>query len=111
MRPIAFVAGASALVAAGPALADLPSRSYDGYRHMMGDFGYGGFGMIWGAFLMIVLLAALVAGVVALMRWGTLSGPANGGTGGRATEVLDMRFANGEIDAEEYAQRKKLLVG
>ena len=45
----------------------------------------------------------IVAGIIWFVRKG--DGP--GQSGARAE--LDMRFARGEIDAEDYAARKKLL--
>ena len=60
-------------------------------------------GPIW----MIVWLAVLVAIIVGLVRW--LSGL--GGDGRRSTptarDILDERYARGEIDREEYLKRKQ----
>ena len=87
-----------ALLAASPALGD-PGE----YRHMM-DYGYGyGFGMMFGPILWLIVLGLIVAGIIWFVRKG--DGP--GQSGARAE--LDMRFARGEIDAEDYAARKKLL--
>jgi putative membrane protein len=84
----------------------------------MMDNGWGSGGWGWGAWvfmaIMMVIFFALVAGVlVALIRpggWrGTGAGPQTDPGSSDALRILDERFARGEIDAEEYAQRRKLL--
>jgi putative membrane protein len=97
---------ALALTFAGPAFADA-SGGYN-HPHMYGD---NGFGLFMGPVFMLVLLAALVVGIVALIRW---MGPGTGfskESSDSALNALNLRFANGEIDATEYAERKKLLIG
>lgn len=90
------------LVLATPALADT-----DGHGHMMG-WGYGyGFGMILGPVIWIIVLGLVVAGVIWLVR--NLDGEMAQKGSSRALAELDMRLAKGEIDADEYAERKKLL--
>jgi putative membrane protein len=60
-----------------------------------------------GPLFMIALLALLVGLIVVLVRW------LDGGSGGMgrtvrtAREVLDERYARGEIDREEYLLRRK----
>lgn len=63
----------------------------------------------WGpaAIVMIVLMAALLV-VVAVLLFGRSSR----GKGGRsALGILDERYARGDIDSEEYDQRRKALDG
>ncbi|MBD3676841.1 MAG: SHOCT domain-containing protein [Rhodobacteraceae bacterium] len=85
-----------------PAMAD-PGE----YGHMM-DWGYGyGFGMMFGPVLWLIVLGLVVAGVIWLVRRFDAQAPQHGPR--NAIVELDMRFAKGEIDAEEYAARKKLL--
>ena len=64
------------------------------------------FGPLW----MIVWLAVLVAIIVALIRWiaGTSSGAGSART---ARDILDDRYARGEIDREEYLKRKQDIGG
>jgi putative membrane protein len=81
---------------------------------MMWD-GYGGGGGVaawFMLFFMIVFIAAIVVGIVFLVRaLGT------GGGMGReeprrrdeAREILRRRYANGEIDREEYLRRRQDL--
>lgn len=93
-----------AALMAGPAYADAGN-----YGHMM-DWGYGyGFGMMFGPILWIIVLGLVVAGVVWFLR-DTGAGQLRK-TGANAVAELDMRLARGEIDAEDYAARKKLLNG
>jgi putative membrane protein len=87
---------------ATPALADP-----EGYGHMM-DWGYGnGPGMFIGPLMSLLTLVLLIAAAVWLLRH--LDGGQTGRKGSSAQDELDMRLARGEIDAEDYAARKKLL--
>lgn len=71
-----------------------------------GTYGYGGGGFGW--LFMILWLALIVGGVAMLVRW--LSGRSTGGDGsspGRsALDVLKERYARGEINKEEFEQKK-----
>jgi len=80
---------------------------------MMG-WGGGWYGMILGPFFMILVLAAVIALVVLLVRW--LGGPWQGPASQtpeppRRTpnDILKERFARGEIDKEEFDERRRLL--
>jgi putative membrane protein len=78
-----------------------------------------GWGMGWGWLFFLLLLAGVVLLVVAVVRLlsgegrGSKRGP--GGTHGpahgvdRAREILDERYARGEIDAAEYQERLRVL--
>ncbi|MFT5651141.1 MAG: putative membrane protein [Yoonia sp.] len=96
-------------VSAMPALAD----SVDGYdhTHMMRGYGADGYGMFLGPVFMLVLLAALIVGIVALIRWMAPETRHSGTVGNNALDALNLRLANGDIDAKEYADRKKLMLG
>ena len=76
---------------------------------MMGNgfgFGFGipGLGMIlvWG---LIILLIVWVVRLFAAGKGET----ENGRTEQSARQILDERFARGEVDREEYEQRKRTL--
>lgn len=80
---------------------------------MMWGYGWG-----WGAWLVMSVLMVLfwglvIAGIVVLARY--LAGSRQGGPTlpdrGRssAEELLDERFARGEIDQDEYTRRRELL--
>ncbi|MEV6873124.1 SHOCT domain-containing protein [Amycolatopsis sp. NPDC051128] len=73
------------------------------YWHHPGTMGWaGGIGML---VLMALVLAALVAIAVVLVR----RGPQPPGPGDTARRILDERFARGEIDQEEYERRRDAL--
>ena len=86
-------------------------RSYG--PHMMW-WGGGGYGMIFGPLFMIMGLAAVMALVVLLVRW--IGVPLNGPyatlpTPRTALDILKERFARGEIDKDEYEERRRILGG
>lgn len=65
-------------------------------------FGFGG-GFMW--LLWILLIVAIVLVAKALV-----SGNRDGGRSAKsALEVLQERFARGEIDEEEYERKRKVL--
>lgn len=76
------------------------------FDHM--GWGYGhGVGMIFGPVLWLIVLGLVVAGVIWLFR--RLDVPHGPQSRSNALSELDMRFARGEIDEEEYTSRKRLL--
>ena len=87
------------------------AQGYGG--HPMGWEGPGwGWGhMIFGGFMMIAFWGAIILLVVLLVRW--LSGGHAHGSPlpGHKTplQILQERFAKGEIDKEEYEERRQLL--
>ena len=75
---------------------------------MWGPWGDGwwgfGMGLVW-----LVFLGLVVAGVVLVIR-GSSGGTSDRGRGRSALDILDERFARGEIDREEYEERKRVLL-
>lgn len=65
--------------------------------------------MFLGPLFMIAWLALLVAVIVLVVRW--LGGGSFGVSSPLRTprEILDERFAKGEIDQDEYEKRRKVL--
>lgn len=67
--------------------------------------------MFLGPLFLILLLAVLVAAAVLLVRW--LGGSGRGTTPprsqGPALDILKERFARGEIDKEEFEERRRIL--
>ena len=96
---------ASALLPLSLALANGDHGPRSDHPHMWG--GGGGFGMIFGIIVMIVVIAAIVAVIVLLVRW-LAPGPAQR-TGKSALDILEERFARGEIDAQEFQDRRRTL--
>lgn len=79
---------------------------------MMWGYGYDG-GPGWAGWLMmslfmLALWGAVVAGVVLLAR--SLRGRQEPESHADALRILDERLARGEIDAEEYSRRRRLLI-
>ncbi len=106
---------ASAALALAPdmALAQAPSDDRFVYGPHMMWWGGGWYAMIFGPLFMILLLALLIAAVVLLVRWlgAPLQGPVsphqpNGRT---PLDILKERFARGEIDKDEFEERRRVL--
>lgn len=81
---------------------------------MMGGGMMGG-GMIFGLLLMLALLVLVVLGIWALIVWLRRDRAAavggSGGGGSRAREILEERYARGELSTEEYQERLQGLNG
>jgi len=76
--------------------------------HMMW-WGGGWYGMILGPLFMILVLAALIATVVLLVRW--VGGPWQQTAPPHRTplDILKERFARGEIDKNEFEERRRVI--
>ena len=76
---------------------------------MWGDYGMGwgwGWGIL-GAVHMVLWWALLLVGIAVLVKWLLGGTPGGGrGTGSRALEILEERYARGEIDKEEFEAKK-----
>ena len=69
-------------------------------------WGYGGMGMI--------LMALFWFGIIAMVVWGIRStGDARvrQDSSNRAIEILEQRYARGDIDTDEFQQRRTELEG
>jgi putative membrane protein len=93
-----------------------PDPGY-GYGHMWGS-GWGWhLGMIFGPIAMLLFLVGAVAVIVCLARGFSHGGrfghgicPRCGyGRGRAALDILEERFAKGEIDKSEFEEKRKLL--
>jgi putative membrane protein len=85
------------------------AQTGQGPWHMHGwGMGWGG-GMVLGPLLIIGLVILLIALIVPFIR--SIGG---GGAGPRtpsARDILDARYAQGEIDREEYLRRRNDIAG
>lgn len=76
----------------------------------MYDWGYGdnGYG-VWGFVFMLLIMALVVIGVIVAIRYlGSHTG-SSGGQKETALDILQRRYASGEIDKNEYEERRKVL--
>lgn len=65
-------------------------------------YGFGGTGFLW--------MALFWVGVILLVVWAVRQSEGRGSeTRHRALDVLEERFARGEIDADEFASRRRQL--
>lgn len=74
----------------------------------MGNFGWGTGG--FGAVFMILFWGLIILGIAVLIKW--LIGQSSGGSNPRektALNILQERYARGEIDRDEYEQKKRDL--
>ncbi|MBU6488509.1 SHOCT domain-containing protein [Paraburkholderia tagetis] len=78
--------------------------------------GFGGWGMGFGFLFMILVWALVILGIVTLVRWLTWESRARREQNGRVPprdktplEIVQERYARGEINREEYEQKKRDL--
>lgn len=90
-----------------PALAqDMPGH-YEYWRE-----GWGWNHMIFGSLMMVLFWGGVILLVVLVVRWIGGGVHYSGGTpahGPRPMDILEERFARGEIDQEEFENRKRVL--
>lgn len=98
------VGTAIAVAVANPAAA-AGSGGY--YMPHMWEGGHGGF---MGPLMMILFLALVVVVVVLVVRW--LGGAHGAAPPAKAPlDILHERFARGEVDKDDYEERRRLLGG
>jgi len=80
-----------------------------------GDYGMSGWMWVWSAALIVGVLAligGLVWAIVASIAHRRVPQAAAGGSGSApARQILDERYARGELDTEEYRERVRTLSG
>jgi putative membrane protein len=96
MRFVGLTALASASLFTAPAF---PQGSSPWMMHESLDWG-----MWLGPLLMIIPLALLIIAIASLVRW--MGGRDGGARIRTAHDMLDERYARGEIDREEYLRRR-----
>jgi putative membrane protein len=117
----AEIVGAGTAAAMGVILDLTPASVWAGSPSEPYEYGYGphmmwggGYGMIFGPLVMILVLAVMIAAVVLIVRW--IGGPWHGAAPSHHApsvrtplDVLKERFARGEIEKEEFEERRRLL--
>lgn len=74
--------------------------------------GWGWGHMFFGSFMMLLFFGGLIILIVLAIRWmgsGSAAGGDSASRGNRALDILEERFARGEIDKEEFEERRRLL--
>ena len=106
------VATAGALMPVSARAAEAPTEPYTWGPQMM--WGWGWSGMIFGPLFMILVLAVVIAAAVLIVR--SLGGPWQGAApphcpppGRTPLDILKERFARGEIDKNEFEERRRVL--
>jgi putative membrane protein len=91
--------------------AETPAAPYGWGPHMM--WGWGWSGMIFGPLFMILVLSLVIAVAVLLVRW--FAGPWQGMAPSQMPpsrtplDILRERFTRGEIDKQEFEERRRVL--
>ncbi len=102
---ISFLAVLAMIAGSGQALADQSSGGVY-YGHPMWSGGWGHMFMGWG--MMAVFMIAVIVIVLFLIKGFTGSDRAPSST---AMDLLNERYARGEIDTAEYNERKNTISG
>ena len=69
--------------------------------------GFVGWGMGFGFIFMLLLWGLVLLGIATLIRWLVTPSPPNRSPRDKTPlEILQERYARGEIDREEYEQKK-----
>lgn len=99
-----FMAPSALLASALPAHA----QYYSDHGPMTWGWGWGWGHMIFGGVMMLLFWGAIVLLVVLIVRWflGAGSQPSASKT---PLDILKERFARGEIDKQEFEERKRAL--
>jgi putative membrane protein len=108
-----FLPIAAALMPVSAWAAEAPAEPYSCWGPQM-MWGGGGYGMIFGPLFMILVLAVVIAAAVLIVR--SLGGPWQGTApphypppGRTPIDILKERFAHGEIDKDEFEERRRVL--
>jgi putative membrane protein len=101
---------ASVFLVAGWALPGL-AQGIEG-REFHGHYGWGYGHMFFGGLMVILFWAGIIVLVVLAVRWfggGDRTGLERPSGRQSALEILQERYARGEIDHDEFERRKQLL--
>lgn len=85
-----------------------PMSGYGGF----GGYGMGGYGLL-GGLMMVLFWGVILLLIVGVVRWlfGSATGhrQAHPSNSQRALDILDERYARGEIEREDYLRRREDL--
>jgi putative membrane protein len=108
---LAFVGAASSAMAEVGETPGSNTPYYHGHDMMWGGSQWSGFGMVLGPVFMMLIVLGIIAGIVYLFKMFGGSGlGASHAAHDRALVLLKERYAKGEIDTEEFSERKKQLL-
>lgn len=103
-------AAASALLVGGAALS-AAAQQHRGGSWEPGYWSGSWHGWFMGPLMMLVYVAIIAGVIIVAIRWLGLSGSSlrPGSRSGDPIEILRERFARGEIDKEEFDERRRTL--
>jgi putative membrane protein len=110
MRSLLGIVVAFTPVSAWPV--DAPAEPYPWMSHMM--WGAGWYGMIFMPLFMILMLVVVIAVAVLIVRslggpWRGVAPPHYPPPGHTALDILKERYVRGEIDKNEFEERRRVI--
>jgi putative membrane protein len=107
-----LVSVATTFVPVSALAAEAPAEPYTWGHPMM--WGAGWYGMIFGPLFMILVLAVVIAVAVLIIRslggpWRGMAPPHYPPAARTALEILKERYARGEIDKNEFEERRRVI--
>ncbi len=107
-NPMVWIGALLLLLTASPVGLAQSQGEYYGPHMMWGSY----YGMLLGPLMMIVFIAIIVGLVVLIVRWlgtGQTSTQHSARSAAEPPDILRERFARGEIDKEEFEERRRVL--
>ena len=107
-NPMVWIGALLLLLTASPVGLAQGQGEYYGPHMMWGGY----YGMFFGPLMMIVFIAIIVGLVVLIVRWlgtGQTSTQHSARSAAEPLDILRERFARGEIDKEEFEERRRVL--
>lgn len=104
-----------AMIALPAALVSLPALAQtttDQSKYWHYGMGWGWGHMFFGSFMMVLFWGSIIVLIVVAVRYlvrGSSHGAMPPASRGNALGILEERFARGEIDKEEFEERRRLL--